>query len=139
VSTGGPPIRVVVTVLGLDQHEAGALAVAAMLRDAGFEVIYAGRFNLPETVASIAADEDADVVGVSCHSWEFLYYAQELAQLLHDLSPPVPLVVGGSVVTPADSEEVLAKGIDAAVLADAPRDEIVETFRRLARERQVAR
>jgi DNA-binding NarL/FixJ family response regulator len=51
----------------------------------------------------------------------------------------VPVVVGGSVVTPADREDVLAKGIDAAVLADAPRDEIVETFRRLARERQVAR
>jgi len=139
VSAGRPPIRAVVTVLGLDQHEAGALAVAALLRDAGFEVIYAGRFNLPETVASIAADEDADVVGVSCHSWEFLYYAAELAALLHDLSPPVPVVVGGSVVTPADRDEVLAKGIDEAVLAGAGREEIVTAFRRLARERQEAR
>ncbi|HET6551473.1 MAG TPA: cobalamin-dependent protein [Solirubrobacter sp.] len=128
-------LRAVVTVLGLDQHEAGALAVAALLRDAGFEVIYAGRFNLPATVAAIAADEDADVVGVSCHSWEFLYYAQELADLLHALEPPVPVVVGGSVVTAADRDEVLAKGIDAAVLADAPREEIVAEFRRLAQAR----
>jgi methylmalonyl-CoA mutase C-terminal domain/subunit len=128
-------IRAVVTVLGLDQHEAGALAVAALLRDAGFEVIYAGRFNLPETVAAIAADEDADVVGVSCHSWEFLYYAAELAELLHGMSPPVPVVVGGSVVTAADRDEVLAKGVDAAVLASSGREEIVATFRRLAQAR----
>ncbi|UGS36921.1 cobalamin-dependent protein [Capillimicrobium parvum] len=139
MSDPGPPIRAVVTVLGLDQHEAGALAVAALLRDAGFEVIYAGRFNLPATVAAIASDEDADVVGISCHSWEFLYYAQELAEMLHDLSPPVPVVVGGSVVTASDRDEVLAKGIDAAVLASAERDEIVDAFRRLARQRQGAR
>jgi methylmalonyl-CoA mutase C-terminal domain/subunit len=125
-------IRALVTVLGLDQHEAGALAVARLLRDAGVEVIYTGRFNTPETIASIAAEEDVDVVGVSCHSWEFLHYAEELATLLHAEDPPIPVILGGSIITPVDREEVLGKGIDAAVLPTAPGREVIETVRELA-------
>jgi len=126
------PLRVLVTVLGLDQHEAGSLAVARLLRDAGTEVVYAGRFQLPETIATIAIQEDVDVVGVSAHSWEFLHYAEELATLLKAADPPIPVVVGGSVVTPADRDEILAKGIDEAVMPTVTEDEIIATFKRLA-------
>jgi methylmalonyl-CoA mutase C-terminal domain/subunit len=129
----GRRVRALVTTLGLDQHEAGALAVARILRDAGVEVIYTGRFQLPDTVAQAALQEDVDVVGVSCHSWEFLHYAAELASLLHEGDPPVPIVVGGSVVTAADRDEVLARGIDAAVLPDASEEDILDAFLRLAR------
>jgi len=131
--------RALVTVLGLDQHEAGALAVARLLRDAGVEVVYTGRFNTPQTIAAIAADEDVDVVGVSCHSWEFLHYAAELASLLHAESPPIPVVVGGSIITPADRGEVLRKGIDAAVLPTAPLQEVVDAVLELAASRRSAR
>jgi methylmalonyl-CoA mutase C-terminal domain/subunit len=126
------PFRALVTVLGLDQHEAGSLAIARLLRDAGIEVIYAGRFQLPETISSIAVDEDVDVVGVSAHSWEFLHYAGELANRLRAAEPPIPVVVGGSVVTPADRDEIVAQGIDDAVLPTAGKDEILGAFRRLA-------
>jgi methylmalonyl-CoA mutase, C-terminal domain len=129
---GEQRLRVLITVLGLDQHEAGSLAVARILRDAGMEVIYAGRFNLPDTIASAALQEDVDVIGVSCHSWEFLYYAEELAERMREADPPIPVVVGGSVVTAADRAEVLAKGIDEAVLPGASEDEIVAVFRRLS-------
>ena len=135
---GVAPIRALVTVLGLDQHEAGALAVARLLRDAGVEVVYTGRFNNPETIAAIATEEDVDVVGVSCHSWEFLHYSEELATLLHAEDPAIPVVVGGSIVTQADREEVLAKGIDAAVLPTAPGREVIETMRALAARRREA-
>jgi methylmalonyl-CoA mutase C-terminal domain/subunit len=126
------PVRALVTVLGLDQHEAGSLAVARLLRDAGVEVVYAGRFQLPETIATIAIQEDVDVVGVSAHSWEFLHYAGELADRLGAADPPIPVLVGGSVVTPADRDEILAAGIDEAVLPTASEDEILAAFRRLA-------
>jgi methylmalonyl-CoA mutase, C-terminal domain len=131
--------RALVTVLGLDQHEAGALAVARLLRDAGVEVVYTGRYNTPQTIAAIAADEDVDVVGVSCHSWEFLHYAGELSSLLRVESPPIPVVVGGSIVTATDRDEVLAKGIDAAVLPTAPVEEVVDTVLALAAGRRSAR
>jgi methylmalonyl-CoA mutase C-terminal domain/subunit len=132
------PIRALVTVLGLDQHEAGALAVARLLRDAGFDVVYNGRFNDPDMIVAVAVQEDIDVVGISCHSWEFLYYAEELATRLHAEDPPIPIVIGGSIITPTDRDEILAKGIDAAVLPTALGDEVVETMRALGARRRDA-
>jgi methylmalonyl-CoA mutase C-terminal domain/subunit len=133
------PTRALITVLGLDQHEAGAFAVTRLLRDAGLEVIYTGRFNTPESIARIAADEDVDVVGISCHSWEFIHYAEELATLLHAEEPPIPVVVGGSLITVADRDDVIAKGIDAAVLPSAGSTEMIETVQTLAARRRAVR
>ena len=122
-------------MLGLDQHEAGSLAVARILRDAGIEVVYPGRFQTPATIYEIALQEDVDVAGVSAHSWEVVHYAAELATLLHDLDPPVPVLVGGSVITDADREEILAAGIDAVLGPEVGEGEIVAAFRRLAEGR----
>lgn len=130
------PIRALVTVIGLDQHEAGSLAVARLLRDAGMEVVYGGRFQTPQSIAATAEQEDVDVVGISAHSWEFLHYAEELVALLHDGEPPIPVIVGGSVITEADRREVLEKGLDEALAPSASTEEVVEAFRRLAAKRR---
>lgn len=126
-------IRVLLTVVGLDQHEAGALVVSRMLRDAGFEVIYGGRFAIPATIAAVATDEDVDIVGVSVHSWEFLYYAESLVELLRSADPPIPVVVGGSIITDADREHALKVGVAEVVHPRASEQEIVASFRGLAR------
>jgi methylmalonyl-CoA mutase cobalamin-binding subunit len=52
------PIRVLIGILGLDQHEVGAMAVARMLRDAGMEVVYLA----PLLAALREHDLDAPVV-----------------------------------------------------------------------------
>ncbi len=118
-------------MLGLDQHELGAIAVARALRDAGMEVIYAGRFNLPSMILHMALEEDVDVIGLSCHSWEYLYYAPELVRLLNEKELSVPVVLGGSVITSRDAQAVVAKGVAAAFGPASSNDEIVETIRRL--------
>ena len=41
------PIRILVSKLGLDGHDRGALVICRALRDAGFEVIYSGLFCPP--------------------------------------------------------------------------------------------
>ena len=46
--------RVLVTKLGLDGHDRGVKIVARILRDAGYEVIYTGLFQTPETVVAAA-------------------------------------------------------------------------------------
>jgi len=126
------PIRVLIAMLGLDQHEVGALAVARLLRDAGMEVVYAGRFNLPPSLVKVALEEDVDVIGLSCHSWEYLYYVDELLQLLRAHDVEVPVVVGGSVVTGGDARGLLDKGISAAFGPTATPEDIIATVRRLA-------
>jgi methylmalonyl-CoA mutase C-terminal domain/subunit len=126
------PPRVLIAILGLDQHETGALAVSALLRDAGAEVVYLGRFATPESIAAAAFDESVDVVGVSAHSWEYLHYVDEVLARLEKNGARIPFVIGGAVLTPSDRKTLLAKGVAAVFGADATRDEIVQSIWRLA-------
>jgi methylmalonyl-CoA mutase C-terminal domain/subunit len=128
----GRPIRILLAILGLDQHEAGAFAVAALLRDAGMEVIYLGRFGTPEIVVDSALEEGVDVIGLSCHSWEYRYYLDELFERLNGRDLDIPVVVGGSVLSQDDKNEIQAKGVAATFGPGADADEIVERIRSLA-------
>jgi methylmalonyl-CoA mutase cobalamin-binding domain/chain len=103
--------RIVIGTLGLDQHEVGAMAVAQLLMRGGFEVIYLGRFNTPAKLAAVAQQEDAEVVGVSVHSWELAAYAAELVRECHAVGAAV--AVGGSVLTETDEQALAAQGVDA--------------------------
>ena len=121
-------IRVLVGVLGMDQHELGAVGIAKMLRDAGMEVIYTGCFNTPETIVQTAIEEDADVIGISSHSWEYLYYTPELLALLkqHDLE--IPVIIGGSVITEEDAASMRAQGVAAVFGSGAVVSDMIETI-----------
>ncbi len=129
------PIRILLASLGLDQHEAGAFAVARLLRDAGMEVIYLGRFGTPEMVVASALEEGVDVIGLSCHSWEYLYYLDEMFELLKSRELDIPVVVGGSVLSQDDKNEIQAKGVAATFGPGSDAGEIVEQIRSLAEAR----
>lgn len=105
------PGRIVIGTLGLDQHEVGAMAISQILNRHGHEVIYLGRFNTPGRLAAVAAQEDADIIGVSVHSWEFVAYADELVRRCRELG--IGLVFGGSVLTDRDRADLIAHGADA--------------------------
>ena len=136
--TGDRPVRILLAILGLDQHEAGAFAVARLLRDAGMEVIYLGRFGTPEIVLDSALEEGVDVIGLSCHSWEYLYYLDELFELLKSRELDIPIVVGGSVLSQDDKNEIQAKGVAATFGPGSDAGEIVQQIRSLAETRGAA-
>jgi methylmalonyl-CoA mutase C-terminal domain/subunit len=125
------PIRVLVGVLGMDQHEVGAVGISKMLRDQGMEVIYTGCFNTPETIVQIAIEEDADVIGISAHSWEYLYYMPELLDLLTQNDLDIPVVIGGSVITAEDAATMLDKGVAAVFGSGSVVTDMVDTVRNL--------
>src|SRR5438067_13704592 len=62
------PVRILLAKVGLDGHDRGVKVVARALRDAGYEVIYAGLRQTPEMVVDAAMQEDAQVIGLSLHS-----------------------------------------------------------------------
>jgi methylmalonyl-CoA mutase C-terminal domain/subunit len=97
------------------------------------EVLYLGRFNLPPHIVTAAVEEGVDVIGLSCHSWEYLHYLDQLLELLREQGLEIPIVVGGSVVTPEDARAIQAKGVAAAFGPTAGTEEIVATVERLAR------
>jgi methylmalonyl-CoA mutase C-terminal domain/subunit len=125
-------VRVLIGILGLDQHEVGAVAVSRMLRDAGMEVIYTGRFNTPEMIVKTSIQEDVDLIGLSCHSWEYLYFVPVLMELLAGKKVGIPVVVGGSVITPGDRVNLTKQGVAAAFGPSSTGHEIVEAIKALA-------
>ena len=126
------PIKILIAVMGIDQHEAGAYAVSRLLRDAGMEVVYLGCFNVPATIVKAAVEEDADVVGISVHSWEYLDYMDELLALLAAEAGGTPVVLGGSVITPGDGRSMLEKGVAAVFDSRSAPQGMIEEIRRLA-------
>jgi len=131
-----PAIKVLLSILGMDQHETGAMAVAAVLRDAGMEVVYQGRFNLPPALVRAAVDEGVDVIGISSHSWEYLYFLDELFDELKKLDEDIPVIVGGSVVTEKDRREILGRGVAAAFGTIDSTEHMIAEITRIARARR---
>lgn len=125
--------RVLVAKVGLDGHDRGVKVVARLLRDAGFEVIYTGLFQTPETVAAAAVDEDVDVIGLSMLSGAHMTLAPLVVQALRDRGADIPVVVGG-IVPNRDVDELKAAGIAAVLGPGAPADHVVEVVTTAARE-----
>lgn len=89
------PIRVLVSKLGLDGHDRGALVICRALRDAGMEVIYSGLFCTPEKVANIAIQEDVDVVALSLLNGAHMMLFPRVRSLLNKRGGQEILVIGG--------------------------------------------
>jgi methylmalonyl-CoA mutase C-terminal domain/subunit len=102
-----------------------------MLRDAGMEVIYAGRFNMPSMIVKTSLEENVDVIGLSCHSWEYLYYIPDLFGLMKEMDLEIPVVVGGSIITPGDIKVLQEKGVAAVFGPSSTSEEIVDTIRNI--------
>jgi methylmalonyl-CoA mutase C-terminal domain/subunit len=118
---------------GLDGHDRGVLVIAAALRDAGFEVIYTGLRQTPETIAAAAEEEDVDVVGLSLLSGAHKSLAPAvLAALRARKLDDVPMVLGG--IVPVEDQAALIQAGVAHVFGPGTRtDEVVRRFRELAR------
>lgn len=105
------PIRILVSKLGLDGHDRGALVICRALRDAGFEVIYSGLFCTPEQVAKIAVDEDVDVVAMSLLNGAHLTIFPKVAKLLKERGVNDILIVGGGIIPENDKRILEEQGI----------------------------
>jgi isobutyryl-CoA mutase small subunit len=104
--------RVIVAKPGLDGHDRGAKVVARALRDAGFEVIYTGLHQTPEQIAETAIQEDADAVGLSCHSGAHMTLFPKVVQQLRDRGAGDIVVFGGGIIPADDIPTLQAEGIE---------------------------
>ena len=96
--TARRPVRIIVGKLGLDGHDRGAKVVAAILRDAGMEVIYTGLRKSAEEVVASAVQEDVDVIGLSILSGAHLSLVKDVIdQLARSDASDIPVIVGGTI------------------------------------------
>jgi len=105
------PIRVLVSKLGLDGHDRGALVICRALRDSGMEVVYSGLFCTPQQVAKIAIDEDVDVVAMSLLNGAHLTIFPKVARILEEHGVTDILLIGGGVIPLNDKKILEEKGV----------------------------
>jgi methylmalonyl-CoA mutase, C-terminal domain len=113
----------------LDGHDRGAKVVARALRDAGFEVIYTGLHQTPEQIAETAVQEDADGVGLSCHSGAHMTLFPKVVKLLQDKGAGDVVVFGGGIIPRDDIPKLQAEGIEKIFTPGASTGEIVAWLR----------
>ena len=117
--------RIIVAKPGLDGHDRGAKVVARALRDAGYEVIYTGLHQTPEQIAETAIQEDADAVGLSCHSGAHMTLFPRVVKLLRERGAADVLVFGGGIVPKDDIRKLAEAGIEKIFTPGATTGEIV--------------
>jgi len=96
--------KVVLATVGADAHVSGVNMIKESLEEAGFEVVFLRGMNLPETVAEVVAETDADILGMSnllgLGMDLFPRASQRLTEL--ELRDKVLVVAGGRI---AEKEE----------------------------------
>ncbi len=123
-----PADRVLVTKIGLDGHDRGVKVVARMLRDAGFEVIYTGLFQTPQSVVAAAIDEDVDAIGVSMLSGAHEVLVPLVTAGLAEVGADIPVILGG-IVPDGDIESMQQAGVAAVLTPGASSAEVVAAVR----------
>jgi len=119
-------VRVLVSKLGLDGHDRGALVICRALRDAGMEVIYSGLFCTPEQVTKIAIDEDVDAVAMSLLNGAHLTIFPKVARLLKEQKGDDILLIGGGIIPEKDKRLLEEQGINGNFGPGTPLKDIIE-------------
>jgi (2R)-ethylmalonyl-CoA mutase len=126
--TGHRP-RIVVGKPGLDGHSNGAEVIAVAARHTGFDVVYSGIRLTPDEIAHSAAEENADLIGVSILSGSHLDLADQLVAALAACgAQSIPVVFGG-IIPEQDTPALIEKGI---VAVFTPSDyELIDVMERV--------
>jgi methylmalonyl-CoA mutase C-terminal domain/subunit len=118
--------RIVIAKAGLDGHDRGAKLVARILADAGFEVIYTGKFQTAEQIVATAIQESADAIGISILSGSHLTQFKKVLDLLKKEKAEDIVVFGGGVALDDDVAALKEMGVSEFFTPGANATEIVD-------------
>jgi len=91
-------LRILFAKAGPDTHVRGITILLPRLRDAGYEVIYTGLYQTPESIVAAAIQEDVDFVFLSSHLSGHMALSEQIMKLLKQKQAEgIELVVGGLI------------------------------------------
>lgn len=122
-------VRLLVGKVGLDGHDRGAKIIARAFRDAGFEVVYTGLHQTPETVVSTAIQEDVDAVALSILSGAHNYLFPRVIELLRERGAGDIAVFGGGIVPEEDIPGLKSAGVLEIFTPGASTEDVVRWVR----------
>ncbi len=117
--------RVLLAKPGLDGHDRGVHVIAAALRDAGFEVIYTGLRQTPESIVNAALQEDVNAVGLSVLSGGHMNQFTQVLALLKERGLDDVLLFGGGIIPKKDMLALQQLGVGRLFGPGTPMGEIV--------------
>lgn len=109
--------------------------MARCLRDAGMDVIYTGLHRTPEEVVDAAVQEDVDILGVSLLSGAHMTIFPRIMRRLKEQGVEDMILLGGGVIPDDDVVALKKMGVADILLQDTPPETIIDTVKRLVRER----
>ncbi|MBU2549756.1 MAG: cobalamin-dependent protein [Proteobacteria bacterium] len=125
-------IRVLIAKTSLDGHWRGVVTVAAALRNAGMEVIYAGQATAAQ-ILQTALQEDVDAVGLNIGGR--FGHVGELIEMLKENGMGDLLVVAGGPLIEEDIPELKRLGVAEVFPSGSKTDDIVAFVREHAPRR----
>lgn len=125
-------LRVLIAKTGFDAHDRGAKCVATSLRDGGMEVVYTGCFQTLEAIASIAVQEDVDIIGLSILAGSHVDVVRDLKRFLEDKGGGEIKIICGGII-PQQDVPVLKEelGVCDVFFPGTPLKEVVERVRKV--------
>ncbi|MEW6529840.1 MAG: cobalamin B12-binding domain-containing protein [Thermodesulfobacteriota bacterium] len=130
-------LRILIAKPGLDGHDQGAKIVARALQDAGMEVIYTGRRQVPEQIISAALQEDVDAIGLSVLSGAHEHVFRRILDLLKEKGASEILVFGGGIIPRDDAAELKRLGVVEIFGPGSSTDDIVRIIDQEVRKRRL--
>lgn len=103
-------IKIIVSMIGLDEHIVGGIVVSSILRSAGLEVVYLGTYQTPEMIVKAAIQESVDAIGISSHASNYSQI-EELMDLLRKENMSNILVVCGGNIPKNQIARLKGKGV----------------------------
>jgi len=132
--SGATTVRVLIAKPGLDGHDRGAKYIARALRDAGYEVIYSGIRQTPETIVTMAIQEDVQFVGLSLLSGAHMELFPRVTQLLRREGAEDIVVFGGGVIPEEDIQPLKDAGVRAVFPPGTPIRDVIDFIERCRTE-----
>lgn len=118
------PSRILISKIGLDGHDRGALIVSRYLKDQGYEVVYSGLHKTPADVASIALQEDVQAIGLSILSGSHLPLIKQLKTELENRNIGAVILFVGGTIPKADEAPLRELGVSGIFPTASPLSKI---------------
>jgi methylmalonyl-CoA mutase C-terminal domain/subunit len=120
--------RILMAKPGQEGHWTGLVVVSKALRDAGYEIVYGGNMT-PQTIAAAAVQEDADAVGLSILSANYLQLVPEVIAELRKVGKGDVKVLLGGIILRQDFDKLKKMGVAGIFPSGTPLPDIVKSVR----------
>ncbi len=117
----------------MECHDRGVKSVAAILRDAGFEVVYVVYMS-PEEIVSAAVQEDVGVIGMSFSTGAYDAHVPEVMRLMREKGLQDVMVLVGGLIPDEDIGWLKEQGIKEVFGAGADTNQLIELMETAGRK-----